>query len=109
MARKGLFLILILALLFVPILQTAHALTHFAHTDSISASSIHNIQDEIDNDIDNDRVCLECLALVSFCAIISLLLFFFIARKIRRLTFLKCCFILGNSPLPYLTRAPPLA
>ncbi len=106
--RKSLFLILALALLSVPVLQTAHALTHFAHADTISTSPADNAQGE--SDTDADRVCLDCLALTAFGVALPLLAFLFVARMLRqRLPPLKHRPILRNFSSPYLTRAPPLA
>ena len=114
MLRKGLFLILALALLSVPVLQAAHALTHFAHADTISTTPANSAQGESDTnadaDADGDRVCLDCLALTAFGVILPLLAFFFVARMMRQpLPPLKRCSILRNFPSPYRTRAPPLA
>lgn len=106
--RKGLFLILTLALLSMPALQTAHALTHFAHADAISTSPADSAQDE--SDADADRACLDCLALTAFGVALPFLAFLFVARVLRqRLSFLQHRPILRNFSSPYLTRAPPLA
>ncbi len=106
--RKGLFLVLTLALLSVPVLQTAHALTHFAHADAISMSPADSAQDE--SDADADRVCLDCLALTAFGVALPLLAFLFVARMLRQRPLpLKHRPILRNFSSPYLTRAPPLA
>ena len=106
--RKGLFLILILALLSMPVLQTTHALTHFAHADAISTSSADSAQGE--SDTDADRVCLDCLALTAFGIALPILAFFFVARMLRqRLPPLKRRCVLRSFSSPYLTRAPPLA
>jgi len=108
--RKGLFLILALVLLSVPVLQTAHALTHFAHADTISTTPADSDQGESDTDADIDRFCLDCLALTAFGAALPILAFFFVARMMRQpLPHLKRRRILRNFSSPYLTRAPPLA
>lgn len=108
--RKGLFLILALALLSVPVLQTAHALTHFVHVDTVSMPPADSAQGESDTDVDNDRVCLDCLALTAFGVFLPILAFFFVARMMRQpLPHLKHRSILRNFSSPYLTRAPPLA
>ena len=110
MLRKGLFLILALALLSVPVLQTAHALTHFTHAETASTTSADSAQDESGADADIDRVCLDCLALTACGAILPLLVFFFVARILRQpLPSLKRSPFLRNFSSPYLTRAPPLA
>jgi len=108
MLRKSLFLILALVLLSMPVLQAAHALTHFAHADAISTSPVDSAQGE--SDTDADRVCLDCLALTAFAVALPLLAFLFVARILRqRLPLLKRRPILRNFSSPYLTRAPPLA
>lgn len=116
MLRKSLLLILALALLSVPVLQAAHALTHFAHADTISTAPADSAQGksdadtDADADADADRVCLDCLALTAFGVILPLLAFFFVARMMRQpLPPLKHRSILRNFPSPYRTRAPPLA
>lgn len=112
MLRKGLFLILALALLSVPVLQAAHALTHFAHADTIDTAPADSAQgkSDADADADADRVCLDCLALTAFGVILPLLVFFFVARMMRQsLPPLKRRSILRNFSSPYRTRAPPLA
>lgn len=113
MLRKGLFLILALALLSVPILQTAHALTHFAYADTIGTTSADSAQDEsdTDDDADIDRACLDCLALTAFGIALPILAFFFVARMLRQLLPppLKRRCVLRSFSSPYLTRAPPLA
>jgi hypothetical protein len=108
--HKSLFLILLLALSVVPVLQTAHALTHFAHADAdaIDTTTIDGIQDE--SDADADRACLDCLALTAFGVALPFLAFLFVARMLRqRLSFLQHRPILRNFSSPYLSRAPPLA
>ncbi|MEK6708842.1 MAG: hypothetical protein AABY81_08590 [Pseudomonadota bacterium] len=106
--RKGLFLILVLALLSVPVLLAAHVLTHFAHVDTISTSPADSAQNE--SDTDADRVCLDCLALTAFGVALPLLAFLFVARMLRQqLPPLKHRPILRDFSSPYLTRAPPLA
>lgn len=106
--RKSLFLILALALLAVPVLQTAHALTHLTHVDAIGTTEIDGIQDE--NDVETDRACLDCLALTAFGVALPFLAFFFVARMLRQpLPPLKHRPILCNFSSPYLSRAPPLA
>ena len=112
MLRKGLFLILALALLSVPVLQTAHALTHFTHADTTSTTPADSAQDEsgAGADADIDRVCLDCLALTACGVILPILAFFFVARMLRQpLPPLKRSPFLRNFSSPYLTRAPPLA
>ena len=106
--RKGLFLILALALLAVPVLQTAHALTHFAHVDALDTTATDVAQDE--SDADADRACLDCLALTVFGVALPFLAFLFVARMLRqRPPPLQHRPILRNFSSPYLTRAPPLA
>ncbi len=112
--RNSLFLILALALLVVPVLQTAHALTHFAHVDvldaldALDATAADGVQDE--SDADADRACLDCLALTAFGVALPFLAFLFVARMLRqRLSFLQHRPILRNFSFPYRTRAPPLA
>jgi hypothetical protein len=104
MIRKSLFLILTLALLFVPILLMAHAFTHFAQTDVMNVA-----ESEADTGVDLDEICLDCLALTALNII-------FIASGLS-LSDLKTRSRFpaeamehhsGNKPLSYHSRAPPL-
>lgn len=108
--RKGLFLILVFALSFVPVFQAAHALTHVTHDDSIGAVQADSDQGHSETDPDSgaDRICLECLALTAFSIILPILaIFFFNQMKRQRLPQLKSGRILLNFSSHYLTRAPP--
>ncbi|MGH8684964.1 MAG: hypothetical protein ACREUM_06370 [Nitrosospira sp.] len=113
--RKKLFLILVLALSFVPIFQATHALTHVAHVahvDAIGTAQADNSQaaSETDVDTDVDRICLDCLALTAFSIILPILAIFFFDQTVRRpLPHAKSRQILGSFSSPYLTRAPPQA
>lgn len=68
--RKSLFLILALALLFVPVFLMAHTLTHFAQVDAIGVVDAESAQVESDDDSDIDDICFACLALGAFSAIL---------------------------------------
>lgn len=113
MLRKGLFLILVFALSFVPVFQAAHALTHVTHVthaDPIGAAQADSDQEHSETDANNgaDRICLECLALTAFGIILPMLaIFFFNQMKRQRLPQSKSGRILLNFSSPYLTRAPP--
>ena len=107
MLFRSAFLALVLALLAVPVLQTAHAVTHFAHADTIDATASEHSQDE--DDADTDRICLDCLALTAFSAALPFLTFFFVTKILRRqLSLLNHRPVLRDFSTPYLTRAPPL-
>ena len=84
MLRKQLFLVLVLALAGVPILQAAHALTHVGETtpghivsssETMESAAIESVTPpvagEADGEADNDRLCLDCLALTGFSVIFS--------------------------------------
>jgi len=121
MLRKQLFLVLALALAWVPVLQAAHALTHVGEITSSSIVSeletmgdaaiesvIPPVADEADGEADNDRLCLDCLALTSFSVIFSILVIVFSSQP-RRQTRLyrKLQPLFFNSYTPYSTRGPP--
>ncbi len=108
--RKKLFLILVLALSFVPIFQATHALTHVQHIDTTGMAQAGSNQGETETDADVDRTCLDCLALTAFNVILSVLAIFFFGQTTRQpLPRKKSTHILFNFPSPYLTRAPPQA
>jgi hypothetical protein len=104
MIRKSLFLILTLALLFVPVLSMAHAFTHFAQTDVLNA-----IDSEGDAGVDLDEICLDCLAL-------TVLSIIYIASGLSlsdletrgRFPAAAMEHHSDNKPLFYHSRAPPL-
>lgn len=124
--RKGvktLFFLLLLALLLVPVLQAAHALTHFApantpaNTDGIAGSDSGqepvaqaDTRSYFDADFDSDRVCLDCLALAALGILLPVLSFCFFAQRARQpLSRLTALFISSCFSSPYRTRAPPQA
>src|SRR5687768_5630902 len=120
MLRKILFLILVSALSFVPILQAAHALTHVgeADTDTVGMTQADGHQEEngidahadADAGIDSDRICLDCLALTGFSVIFTILAVLSCDQVSRQsLPYLKSKFVLRNFSSPYLTRGPPQA
>jgi hypothetical protein len=106
MLFRSLFLFLVLALLAVPILQTAHAVTHFAHMDTVDIVTSDHSQD--DDGPDTDQICLDCLALTAFSAALSFLTFLFVAKIRHQLSLLNHRPVLRDFSTPYLTRAPPL-
>jgi hypothetical protein len=107
MLFRSLFLVLVLALLAVPVLQTAHAVTHFAHMDTVDIATSDHSQD--DDGADTDRICLDCLALTAFSAALPFLTFLFVTKILRQqLSLLNHRPILRDFSTPYLTRAPPL-
>jgi hypothetical protein len=109
MLFKGLFLIFVLALSFVPVFQATHALTHVdpipeAHAND--GQGLNELGGEINGD--EDRVCIDCLALTAFSIIFSALAIFFHnqAKRCNSPQHKHGC-ILPYSPSPYSTRAPP--
>jgi len=121
MLRKQLFLVLVLALAWVPVLQAAHALTHVGEitSSSIVSSSetmegtatesvIPPVADEADGEADNDRLCLDCLALTGFSVIFSILVIVFSSQTRRQARlYRKSQPLFFNSYTPYSTRGPP--
>lgn len=105
MLRKGLILILVLALAFIPVFQAAHVLTHL---DAVDAAQVDQGQGASETDADADRICLECLVLAAF-NIIFFLWLIFLFDQMRQPPLLSP----GYGPLspdfssPYRTRAPP--
>ena len=121
MLRKQLFLVLALALAWVPVLQAAHALTHVGEiTFSSIVSSSETMEDaavesvtppvtgEADGETDNDRLCLDCLALTGFSVIFSILVIVFSSQTRRQARlYRKSQPLFFNSYTPYSTRGPP--
>ena len=121
MLCKQLFLILALVLAWVPVLQTAHALTHVGEVTSSETAPepgtveddtvkgvTHPTADEADGDTDNDRLCLDCLTLTGFSVIFSIIAIGF-SNQIRRQVhpYRKSQPLLLNFYTPYSTRGPP--
>src|SRR5687768_3211215 len=116
MLRKILFLILVSALAFVPVLQAAHALTHVGEADIGGMAHADGQQEESETDtdadagIDSDRICLDCLALTGFSVIFAVLALFFRNQITHRpLPYFKSVLLLLNFSSLYLTRGPPQA
>lgn len=122
MLRKQLFLILLaFALAWVPVLQAAHALTHVGEITSGDIVSeletmedgavkgvIPPVADEADGEADNDRLCLDCLALTGFSVIFSILVIVFSSQTRRQARlYRKSQPLFFNSYTPYSTRGPP--
>ncbi|SEN99054.1 hypothetical protein SAMN05216404_109151 [Nitrosospira multiformis] len=122
MLRKQLFLVLLaLALGWVPVLQAAHALTHVGEiTPGDIVSELETMEDaavegvtppvteEADGEADNDRLCLDCLALTGFSVIFSILAIVFSSRTRRQARlYRKSQPLFFNSYTPYSTRGPP--
>lgn len=125
MLHRQLFLILVLALSLVPVLQTAHALSHLGEATGSEATSgeavagmakangdqpttASDLLADTDADADIDRICLDCLALGGFCIIFSILAVVSLDQATRsRLTCLKPRSLLLNFSTPYPTRGPP--
>lgn len=63
--RNSLFLILVLALVSVPVFQTAHALTHVSDINTIESDHVDELVHAEDN-ANYDQICLDCLALTAF-------------------------------------------
>lgn len=119
---KALFFLLLLALLLVPVLQAAHALTHLAPANADGIAGSDSAQEvskpvaqadadsDFDADFDSDRVCLDCLALAALGILLPVLSFCFFAQRARqRLSRLTALFISSCFSSPYRTRAPPQA
>ncbi|MCC2681665.1 MAG: hypothetical protein K0S36_1229 [Nitrosospira multiformis] len=122
MLRKQLFLVLLaLALAWVPVLQATHALTHVGEITSDDIVSeletmedaavkgvIPPVADEADGEADNDRLCLDCLALTGFSVIFSILVIVFSSQTRRQARlYRKSQPLFFNSYTPYSTRGPP--
>jgi hypothetical protein len=120
MLRKQLFLVLVLALAWVPVLQAAHALTHVGEiTSSLIVSELETmsaaiesvippVADEAEGEADNDRLCLDCLALTGFSVIFSILVIVFSSQTRRQARlYRKSQLLFFNSYTPYSTRGPP--
>jgi hypothetical protein len=109
MFLKSLFLILVLALSFIPVFQATHALTH---VDSIHEAHAGDEPrpGEADSEMggDIDRVCIDCLALTAFSIIFSTLAIYF-RKQTRQLSLLQGEpeQLLSSSASLYSTRAPP--
>jgi hypothetical protein len=123
-SAKALFFLLLLALSLVPVLQAAHALTHFAPADTIGiagpdggqevsgsvAGADTDAEADADPSIDSDRFCLDCLALAGLGLLLPVLAFCFFAQPARQLLpRVTALFISLDFSSSYLTRAPPRA
>jgi len=109
---KKLFLLLVLALSVVPVFQAAHMLTHVVPADMIEAvhadGAFH--EDEGDVDANVDKICLDCLALTSFSAVLATLVICLFGQQGHcRIPPRKSTRHLLDFPFAYLTRAPPQA
>ncbi|ODT82552.1 MAG: hypothetical protein ABS69_05140 [Nitrosomonadales bacterium SCN 54-20] len=122
MLRKQLFLVLALVLAWVPVLQAAHALTHVGEITSSIVSELETVEGvavkgvippavgEADGEADNDRLCLDCLALTGFSVIFSILVIVFSSQTRRQARlYRKPQRLFFNSYTPYSTRGPPQA
>ena len=116
---KGVFFFLMLVFSLVPVLQTAHALTHFAPAEDVVNIDHSDGEQEVDQaeaelgvdaGVDSDRICLDCLALAALGTLLPALAFCFFAQTARQpLSYLAALFALPLFSLSYLTRAPPQA
>src|SRR5687768_16417973 len=115
---KALFFLLLLALSLVPVLQAAHALTHFAPANTIGISEPDCGQEvsgsvaeadagaeaDADAGFDSDRFCLDCLALAGLGILFPVLAFCFFTQPARQpLPRLTALFIAPRFSSPYLT------
>mgnify|MGYP006873464789 CR=1 FL=1 len=110
MLRKQLFLVLALALAGIPVLQAAHALTHVGEiTSNPIVSELETMGGAaIESEADNDRLCLDCLALTGFSVIFSILVIVFSSQTRRQARlYRKPQPLFFNSYTPYSTRGPP--
>lgn len=117
MLRKQLFLVLALALAWVPVLQAAHALTHvgeitsdqiFSSSEKMEDAAVKGVIPPADGEADNDRLCLDCLALTGFSVIFSILVIVFSSQTRRQARlYRKLPPLFFNSYTPYSTRGPP--
>lgn len=123
MLRKQSFLVLLaLALAWGPVLQAAHALTHVGETtagdivsevetmeDAAVKDVIPPVADEAEGEADNDRLCLDCLALTGFSVIFSILVIVFSSQTRRQARlYRKSQPLFFNSYTSYSTRGPPV-
>jgi hypothetical protein len=109
---KKLFLLLVLALSVVPVFQAAHMLTHVVPVDMIEAVQADGAfhEDEGDADANVDKICLDCLALTSFSAVLAILVICLFSQQGHcRVPPRKPSRPLLDFPFAYLTRAPPQA
>jgi hypothetical protein len=105
--RSFLYLVLTIAIISVPVVQAAHALTHVYDIATISPVQVDNSHDQEDTDF--DQICLDCLALTAFSIIFSILVAFSVNLIMQgRLRELKHKHIHLHFFSIYLTRAPPL-
>lgn len=109
MLLKSLFLVLVLALSFVPVFQAAHALTHVDSIHEVHSGDEPGLSEAgSDVDVDMDRVCIDCLALTGFSIIFSTLaIFFHHQTRQRGLLQDRPEQLLPSSASLYSTRAPP--
>lgn len=113
MPLKAFFLILALTLLCVPVLQAAHALTHFAEAPGILETSQADISAEegefhADAGFDGDRVCLDCLGLAAFGLMLPVpVIFFSDQTKLLPPLHPRSTLVVPSFFFLYLTRAPP--
>lgn len=103
------FLILVLALSFVPVFQATHALTHVDAVHEVhfgDEPGLSEASSEMDGDI--DRVCIDCLALTGLSIIFSVLAIYF-CNQTRQCSLLQDGSeqLLPSSASLYSTRAPP--
>ena len=107
--RNSLYLILVLTLISVPVFQAAHVLTHVSDIDATNLVQVDNGNHDQD-DVDFDKICLDCLALTAFSVIFSILAAFSVNLIMQgQLQELKHEHIFRYFFFTYLTRAPPLA
>ncbi|MBN9132512.1 MAG: hypothetical protein J0H48_03985 [Nitrosospira multiformis] len=115
-------MVLALVLAWVPVLQAAHALTHVGEITSPIVSELETVEGvavkgvippavgEADGEADNDRLCLDCLALTGFSVIFSILVIVFSSQTRRQARlYRKPQRLFFNSYTPYSTRGPPQA
>ena len=121
MLRRQLFFVLALVLAWVPVLQAAHALTHIGETTvrynppqpgTVDGDTVKGVippvADEAAGDTDNDRLCLDCLALTGLSVIFSILAIGFSSQTRRKVRpYRKSQPLLLNFYTPYSTRGPP--
>lgn len=101
--RKLLLFIVTLMLLSMPVLQAAHALSHLSPDNT-------TLVDEDPDGKDREPICGECLVLTTLLVFICVFAaLFFPPRRSLRLSYLSRRCTPGDLPLPYSTRAPPLA
>ena len=103
-----------MVLSLVPVLQAAHALTHVGDTDLIGNVYAEGGQEKGEFDpesgLDEDNICLDCLALTGFSIAVAVLpVFFFDQMRHQPPSYQISTPILFHFSSSYFIRGPPQA